>query len=67
MPVLLAPAGRAAAGLLDEAVAGLPDPRLRRYEGAHHDLHLQHPDRLAGDLLAVVDELSLDTLPSEDT
>jgi len=66
VPVLLAPAGAGpAAALVEEAVAGLPDARLRRYEGAHHDLHLQHPRRLAQDLLDLVDELSLATLPSE--
>jgi pimeloyl-ACP methyl ester carboxylesterase len=67
VPVLLAPAGGGpASALLEEALAGLPDPRLRRYDGAHHDLHLQHPERLAADLLALLDELSLASLPSEE-
>jgi pimeloyl-ACP methyl ester carboxylesterase len=67
VPVLLAPAGGGpASALLDEALDGLPDPRLRRYDGAHHDLHLQHPERLATDLLALLEELSLASLPSEE-
>jgi len=55
VPVLLAPAGGGpTAALLDEALTALPDPRLRRYDGAHHDLHLQHPQRLGADLLEVL-------------
>ncbi|MFC3689368.1 alpha/beta fold hydrolase [Aquipuribacter hungaricus] len=67
VPVLLAPAGGPASALVEEALEGIPDARLRRYEGAHHDLHLQHPERLARDLLDLVDEISLATLPSEGT
>lgn len=52
VPVLLAPAGGGpASALVDEAVTALPRARVRRYDGAHHDLHLQHPARLAADLL----------------
>ena len=29
----------------------LPDVVVSRYVGAHHDLHAQHPDRMAADLL----------------
>ena len=65
--MLLAPAGGPASALVEEALEGIPDARLRRYEGAHHDLHLQHPERLARDLLDLVDEISLATLPSEGT
>ena len=55
VPVLLAPAGGGPmAALLDEALTALADPRLRRYDGAHHDLHLQHPRRLGADLLEVL-------------
>lgn len=56
VPVLLAPA----AGPDDtsdgvrEALAGLADVRVAHYPGAHHDLHAQHPDRLAADLLTLV-------------
>jgi hypothetical protein len=32
------------------ALAALPDGRVRWYPGADHDLHAQHPDRLAADL-----------------
>jgi pimeloyl-ACP methyl ester carboxylesterase len=39
----------------EDAAAGLPNSTLSRYVGAHHDLHLQHPDRLAAELLALVD------------
>lgn len=56
VPVLLAPAGSGRSGtLLDEAVDALAHPVLRRYPDAHHDLHLQHPEQLAGDLLALLD------------
>ena len=31
--------------------AGIPDTTTSLYVGAHHDLHAQHPDRMAADLL----------------
>jgi pimeloyl-ACP methyl ester carboxylesterase len=34
-----------------EALAALPDAEVRWYAGADHDLHAQHPRRLAADLL----------------
>ena len=34
-----------------EAAAALPDAEIRWYPGADHDLHAQHPQRLATDLL----------------
>lgn len=37
----------------DEAAALLPDSTTSLYVGAHHDLHAQHPDRMAADLLAL--------------
>lgn len=43
-----------------EALAALPQGRVSWYEGAHHDLHAQHADRLAADLL---DLLALTDLP----
>ena len=64
-PALLVPAlgpaaapgedGRAAAGraAVLEALAALPDADVRWYPGADHDLHAQHPLRLAADLLAL--------------
>ena len=36
-------------------VEALPDVVVSRYVGAHHDLHAQQPDRMAGDLLALAD------------
>ncbi len=63
IPVLLVPAvgGRPAPGESPNeaaaranvvaALAALPDGRVRWYPGADHDLHAQHPDRLATDLL----------------
>ena len=68
VPVLLAPAGGGpAASLVDEALAGLADPRLRRYDGAHHDLHLQHPERLAADLVEVLGIPSHGPLPGSES
>ena len=45
-----------------EALAGLPDARVSWYAGADHDLHAQHPGRLAADLLA----LAADAEPDAD-
>jgi hypothetical protein len=36
-----------------EAAGALPDAEVRWYPGADHDLHAQHPRRLAVDLLAL--------------
>lgn len=44
------PAKRAA---VERAAAALPDATVRWYVGADHDLHAQHPDRCAADLLAL--------------
>ena len=56
MPVLLLPALAAddprASGPL-EALVLLPDATVAWYAGADHDLHAQHPDRVAADLLAL--------------
>jgi pimeloyl-ACP methyl ester carboxylesterase len=72
VPVLLVPAvgeqpepeepGRisAARSAVRMALAGLPHVGARWYPGADHDLHAQHPDRLAADLLAL--ESSLESL-----
>ena len=35
------------------AAAGIPDATTSLYVGAHHDLHAQHPDRLAAELVAL--------------
>jgi pimeloyl-ACP methyl ester carboxylesterase len=69
VPVLLVPAlgedgtahegsrGRAGRASVLAALAALPDGRVRWYAGADHDLHAQHPDRLAADLEELVHEL----------
>jgi pimeloyl-ACP methyl ester carboxylesterase len=58
VPVLLAPAvpadrerAIARGEVFDRAVAALPHAIVRKYQGADHDLHAQHPDELARDLL----------------
>lgn len=63
-PVLLIPAlpaGASADGDKDElvrkAATALPRARIRAYVGADHDLHAQHPDDLAADLLALAKEV----------
>lgn len=57
VPVLLAPAAAAEDGQEAEgaraALRLLPDAQVSWYAGADHDLHAQHPDRLAADLLAL--------------
>jgi pimeloyl-ACP methyl ester carboxylesterase len=60
VPTLLAPA--VPAGDLRRAgpraaLELLPDVTVSWYEGADHDLHAQQPDRLAADLLALVDRV----------
>jgi pimeloyl-ACP methyl ester carboxylesterase len=42
--------GRGAREAVRAALAALPDARARWYPGADHDLHAQHPERLAADL-----------------
>jgi len=55
-PVLLLPAGqrppdgRPGTGRVAEAAAALRRAEVRWYDGADHDLHAQHPARLAADL-----------------
>ena len=60
VPVLLIPAipadlsGAAARRARIQAATGaLPDATIREYVGADHDLHAQHPDELADDLLGL--------------
>ena len=69
VPVLLVPAvgehaapgdgprARAARVRVREALAALPQGRVRWYAGADHDLHAQHPDRLAADLEELAHDL----------
>lgn len=57
VPVLLMPAGSQAdarrSEAIAEALAQLPRARVEWYAGADHDLHAQHPQRVADDLLAL--------------
>lgn len=58
VPALLAVAGSpdshdARAGGPVDAARLIPDAVIEWYDGADHDLHAQHPDRLATDLLAL--------------
>ncbi len=67
VPVLLCPAvpaddadpddaersARAHSGI-EEALAALPDAQVSWYRDADHDVHAQHPDRLATDLLGLL-------------
>jgi pimeloyl-ACP methyl ester carboxylesterase len=57
VPTLLLPAVPVDGGIADEvaaAQAALPQARLRPYLGAHHDLHLQYPDRVSDDLRSLL-------------
>jgi pimeloyl-ACP methyl ester carboxylesterase len=49
-----------------QALAALPDGRVSWYPGADHDLHAQHPARLAADLLALAADLPAADLPAAD-
>jgi pimeloyl-ACP methyl ester carboxylesterase len=40
------------------AATALPHATIKEYEGADHDLHAQHPQRLAADLIAFAETLS---------
>jgi len=56
VPVLLLPAIAAEGGdgkraLVTKAAGSLARARIKEYVGADHDLHAQHPDDVAGDLL----------------
>lgn len=56
VPVLLVPAGRRAdpkLSAVEAAAAALGQSEIRWYEGADHDVHAQHPESLARDLLAL--------------
>lgn len=57
VPVLLMPAGTKSdarrATAVKEALASLPLARVAWYAGADHDLHAQHPQRVADDLLSL--------------
>ncbi|MEP7054479.1 MAG: alpha/beta fold hydrolase [Actinomycetota bacterium] len=57
VPVLLMPAGSGhggrSAGAIAEALTLLPKVKTSEYADADHDLHAQHPERVAQDLLAL--------------
>lgn len=61
VPVLLAPAvdvppterSDRTRRAVEDAAEALADARISWYEGAHHDLHSQHPHRLAADLMTL--------------
>jgi hypothetical protein len=60
VPVLLIPAipadlaaGSARRAHIQAAADALHDATIREYVGADHDLHAQHPDELATDLLGL--------------
>jgi pimeloyl-ACP methyl ester carboxylesterase len=57
IPVLVAPAVPPGEAVRRDSVraaaAALADAEISWYEGADHDLHAQHPDRLAADLVAL--------------
>jgi hypothetical protein len=46
------------------ALDRLPNARARWYAGADHDLHAQHPERLAADLANLADLAELAGLPT---
>ena len=61
-PALLVPAGARVdpkRTAVDVAAAALPDSEVRWFEGADHDVHAQHPDRLAQDLLGLAERVGL--------
>jgi pimeloyl-ACP methyl ester carboxylesterase len=59
MPAIPADAADAARirARLTAAAAAMPRATIREYEGADHDLHAQHPRRVAADLLALAKEI----------
>jgi pimeloyl-ACP methyl ester carboxylesterase len=67
MPTLLLPAVPAGGGRravqvrsrLAQVAAAMPRATLREYEGADHDLHAQHPRRVAADLITLAKEARL--------
>ncbi len=57
VPVLLIPAGRAPHARIEATAAALPDATVRPYPDGDHDLHAQHPQELAADLLGLADRI----------
>jgi pimeloyl-ACP methyl ester carboxylesterase len=53
-PVHLMVAGTATSTDVDEALAALPDATVSWHPDAHHDIHLQHPQAVTDQLLALL-------------
>ncbi|MEO8106603.1 MAG: alpha/beta hydrolase [Actinomycetes bacterium] len=53
-PVSLLVAGRSTSADVDAASTALPDAHVSWYPDAHHDIHLQHPDLVSSELLALL-------------
>jgi alpha-beta hydrolase superfamily lysophospholipase len=54
VPVHLMVAGSTTSTDVDEAMAGLPDATVSWHPDAHHDIHLQHPQVVTDQLLALL-------------
>ncbi|CAN5379781.1 hypothetical protein BH24ACT9_BH24ACT9_01950 [soil metagenome] len=62
VPSLLVPAGSRTgpkAAAVECAAAALAGSEVRWYEGADHDVHAQHPGRLAADLIVLAERATL--------
>jgi len=57
VPVSLIVAGRSTSDDVEAASAALPDATVSWHPEAHHDIHLQHPDVVSGELLALLDRV----------
>lgn len=66
VPALLVPAGSRDADLkrsaVDAAASALAQSEIRWYEGADHDVHAQHPEAVAADLLALANRAELSAI-----
>ena len=51
LPAIAAEGGDGKRALVTKAAGSLARARIKEYVGADHDLHAQHPDEVAGDLL----------------
>ena len=57
VPVSLIVAGRSTSDDVEAASAALPDATVSWHPEAHHDIHLQHPGLVSGELLALLDRV----------
>lgn len=70
VPALLIPAGARVEPKLsavERAAALLPDAQIRWYEDADHDVHAQHPESVALDLLALAERAAPDAVRVPET